>query len=537
MNPPDLRYQQNTASDATKDTARVPTRTASDVLPLGRYLALVSCLVAAGFVLHLVLLDPTSIWAGDDSQYVMHARNLVAGQPYADTGYLQNPERFIGPTTYPPGFPLLLAPVVAVAGVSRTAIVAFSTVCLFGAIWLMVWLVYGKLSLVSVLSLVVLLGLNPLLWWSQNRPLSELPFLLFVVLALVLADRSERTAHRRGALVWAALAGLTAGYAILIRQLGIVLIPALVLPTLFRTRRVSLPVVILVGMGILVPLVTYAGFDWDSGARIVASGVEAETGYGQLVRSGLIAEAAEIPGRVLARLRDYALDAQTLWPLVTSIRAVHYPLRFLALGVLLLGFLVRVRRRFEPLDAFVVLYFAALLPWSFGSSRYLLPLVPFCYMYLLVGLDWLWARSRGRSRSVRGAVAGVTSLCVLLLGAHVFEGVRDAATPDDQLGPERALALVRERTAPTAVVLTSEDPRLLVLVTGRVGTTSPRTLAEWPEYVERAGVTNAYITEDREAVARFAAVEGWQRLGTTAYGDLYETRSPAGPTQRKGEAP
>jgi len=50
-------------------------------------------------------------WGGDFSLYISHARNLSEGSPYGETGYLLNPYfRNLSPETYPPLFPLVLAP-------------------------------------------------------------------------------------------------------------------------------------------------------------------------------------------------------------------------------------------------------------------------------------------------------------------------------------------------------------------------------------------------------------------------------------------
>ena len=62
---------------------------------------------------YLATIRPGHAWGDDFAQYIHHARNLATGVPYAATGYIYNPYNpTIGPRTYPPGFPLLLAPVV-----------------------------------------------------------------------------------------------------------------------------------------------------------------------------------------------------------------------------------------------------------------------------------------------------------------------------------------------------------------------------------------------------------------------------------------
>src|SRR5438876_9591837 len=62
---------------------------------------------------YLATIRPGHAWGDDFAQYIHHARNLATGVPYAATGYIYNPYNpTTGPRTYPPGLPLLLAPVV-----------------------------------------------------------------------------------------------------------------------------------------------------------------------------------------------------------------------------------------------------------------------------------------------------------------------------------------------------------------------------------------------------------------------------------------
>src|SRR5688572_24452072 len=64
---------------------------------------------------------PGHDWGDDFSMYIAHARNIVEGIPYSDTGYIYNPDEPIGPPRASPGLPLLLAPVYATRGVDLVA--------------------------------------------------------------------------------------------------------------------------------------------------------------------------------------------------------------------------------------------------------------------------------------------------------------------------------------------------------------------------------------------------------------------------------
>ena len=57
---------------------------------------------------------------GDDwAQYLMHAQALAEGRSYMDTGYIYTPfNHWLGPAAAPPGLPLLLAPIIAIAIIS-----------------------------------------------------------------------------------------------------------------------------------------------------------------------------------------------------------------------------------------------------------------------------------------------------------------------------------------------------------------------------------------------------------------------------------
>src|SRR5512139_962895 len=96
---------------ADRDTGVVgwarSSRTIWLALALAPYLALV--------VKHWPYLP--GIHNGDYAQYLLHAKALVEGRPYGNTGYLFTPlNPLASPALQPPGWPLLLAPGVALFG-------------------------------------------------------------------------------------------------------------------------------------------------------------------------------------------------------------------------------------------------------------------------------------------------------------------------------------------------------------------------------------------------------------------------------------
>src|SRR5262249_44193517 len=121
-------------------------------------LALTLAAVAAW---HLLTIRPGHDWGDDFSLYVRHAKNLAEGRPYAETGYVYNPAATsLSPRTYPPVFPLLLAPVYHWCGLNLTAMKVLVVFLLIAFLAVTYRAARRELPPAASLGLVVLLGLN-----------------------------------------------------------------------------------------------------------------------------------------------------------------------------------------------------------------------------------------------------------------------------------------------------------------------------------------------------------------------------------------
>ncbi len=74
-------------------------------------------LIAIG-TFHAATVRQGHLWADDFAMYIHHAKNIVGGHPYTDTGYIFNAAFMVGPKYYPPIFPVLLAPVYRISGLN-----------------------------------------------------------------------------------------------------------------------------------------------------------------------------------------------------------------------------------------------------------------------------------------------------------------------------------------------------------------------------------------------------------------------------------
>src|SRR3989442_13564938 len=190
-------------------------------LPLGGV-----CAVLVG-VFYLATIRDGQDWPDDFSQYIQHALNIAEGTPYAGTGYSYSPYKpGIGPRTHPPGFPLLLAPVIKGFGLKLRPMKVLVIGLFVGALLVMVALFRGDLPPPYMAALVLVTGLNPFFWEFKDQVLSDIPFLFFVLLSLYLFTRaSAGDGSGRRATMLAVLAGAAAPAASPPRGLGGVPVP------------------------------------------------------------------------------------------------------------------------------------------------------------------------------------------------------------------------------------------------------------------------------------------------------------------------
>ena len=192
--------------------------------------------------------------SGDYAHFLLHARAIVEGRPYADIGYIYHPAAgLIGPPALPPGLPLTLAPLVALDGVAtplvRLLMIGFVTAFAVLATWRLSTIVQPWQAALG--GAFAALALEASL--ASVAPMSDPGFAVLLWATILVADRTGRWS-------WGRVAAVTAlGFAaIAYRLVGVALIPALLLfAWLQRTRlgtRPLIPVAIWTGTGAIAVL-------------------------------------------------------------------------------------------------------------------------------------------------------------------------------------------------------------------------------------------------------------------------------------------
>jgi hypothetical protein len=172
------------------------------------------------------LLSRGHVWWDDFASYIMQAQSLLHGNTaefvQRNAFTIQESSYPIGPIAYPWGYPALLVPVLYFFGLKVLALKLVNTLAY--ALFLILFYRLARLRLNENWSLLLtaLLAFNPTLLFAQDFILSDIPFLLFSTLALLLIDSwsSSRAASNRDHL----MIGVSIFAAFSIRTNGILLL-------------------------------------------------------------------------------------------------------------------------------------------------------------------------------------------------------------------------------------------------------------------------------------------------------------------------
>lgn len=331
--------------------------------------------------------------SGDWAQYVLHAKALVEGKPYTETGYIFTQLNWtIGPRAYPPGFPLTLAPFLAFGDSALTWMRA--TVALSGAAFLVLAFLRLRLSVnpwIAALS-AMWCGVVVELAFASVSILSDLGFAMLCWLTIYLADRPGEWSWKRTALV--AASGLAAAS---YRVPGIALVAAMVPYALLNWRQASRQVAAILGFWFLISL----------GAIIVAPSLLPAT----LLPDELSQFVSRFTTNLLA-LRYPLFDA-TAYP--STVDWLNDAYHAVAAIVVLIGASAGLRKTFRSfMTSFVVVYTGLILVAPVSDTRYFWPIYPVLACCFLQGIVILASKARALSGNRAIALAGGVAAVVLL---------------------------------------------------------------------------------------------------------------------------
>ena len=412
------------------------------------------CMLAlAGVVcaFYLATLRTGQGWMDDYAQYALHAANLAEGKPYRIPGYIFNPDyQYTGPVTYPPVFPLLLAPVYKVAGFDLRAMKG-ETVFFFSAFLYLLFLLFRDvLPGAAPLIIAGLVGFNPVFWKFKDYLYSEYPFLFFSFAALYVYGLARRAEDSGGNWRAAALGtGLLTYLACGTRTAGALLVPSFLLSDLLASRRFSKTFIAAFSAAAALAAVQTLTLHSDAVYVEQARAWFRDSSFFTVIFKNL----RDYPGRFML-LFDNGFSRAGAWALLAAVSALAAA-----------GFAARLKAKAGLLEVYAVIgvLFLLVCPAADGI-RYGFTLVPLLFCYAFLG----WAAF---SKKLGGAARYAGPALLLLTLASYGDAYSQANYGAFKEGTEKTetkqlFEYVSASTAASDIII-FRKPRTLLFYTGR----------------------------------------------------------------------
>lgn len=473
---------------------------------------------AASLAIYVSRLDAAAGLYVDDAWFVVLARAIAQGDGYLVISSATTP---ILPT-FPPGFPLLLAPLVAmfpefpanVVVLKAAAIVTMFAIAIGSFVYLHRY--RGAPPLVAGTAAVVTLLMPSFVFLATSTIMSEPAFTLSQIALLLVAERTIRSPRPSTTLPVAS--GVLAAFTLLLRSAGVAAVAAVAWCLWRRQRRAAL-VFAAVTAACYLPWIAYSATHQSTREERLAHGGGIAYRYEELLTFRVGNEPGsgsmsllDLPPRIAfnvvnifgrdvgaqllpAAYRDASESGQEVF-LVSGeggMRATGMgtgaglvTLSSLLSVVMLIGFISAWRRGATVAEWAVLATIGMVLLVPVTTFRYVLPLAPFLVFYFFCGVDALAALARRTPVWQFGAPFRVAAMCVLLLFAlehgQYLQAVREGrATWLWSYQDVKQVTDWMNANVPDGAVATS-NPGLVWLSTGRktVAYSNPRT--HWKQW-------------------------------------------------------
>jgi hypothetical protein len=448
-----------------------------------------AAIILSVVIFHVRTRLPNYYWAGSDiGLYLIHARNIVRGHPYSESLFVINPRTASeSPQSYPPLYPVLLAPLYRAFGVDIQVFKLLNVVFFALALIAFFLLTRSRMGFSRSSLLLVAVGFLPLYWETKDMLLPDIPFMALSLWALLFGE----TLYRRG---WnrthPALSGFLAALLITLaystRSMGAIIAVAVLSYDVLRDKRVSLFAVSL-------------GLGFSLGVLLVRLIGHKDNSYFVAWQS--------TPHHYLSNVVEYIKSLAYLFAFEERVGPPTLLLLAVTAGLAIVGLIARMRTSILLMEVYFVLFLLMLIAWSPGVGiRYLVPIVPIYLYYVFEGVPALdTVGPQGVSVVVLTLLVGVLSVNYAARYRYMLPRL-EAFDPNSYHTDSRFGLLQREfrdlclflhnKTQANDGFL-FENPRLLAfLAERRAAKYSPPGGArtEWADY-RKLGITHLVLTK------------------------------------------
>ena len=395
-------------------------------------------------------------WGDDFAWYIVQAKSILNGSLDEFMGQSaftnQQSTTHLGPLAYPWGYPLILTPVYAIKGISPLALKLPGLFFFAGFLICLYLLMKTRLTRTESLLIVSLFAFNPLLIQFLDQILSDIPFLFFSTLSLLLMTQDGR----RNTLHYAAI-GTAIFFTTFLRVTGVLLLGCFLIVEFFRLvssrkDRANVPEIIKRSSIVSAVFILL----WVFNLLVFPSGGESYfSQYAQLIETAR--------GFIPAYFQVFSL----FFGETQSWKYLYYGL--------LVFFLAGAwyRRKQEPMFLlFFVLWIIVHITYPYWQGpRYIFPLLPIFIYFIVQGMKFLIGKLPEKNHAI--AQRAFYAFWVLIAGIFLVRSSMNAYAniqndrringPFDPFSME-VYNYIKKKTPPESVVIFFK-PRVMVLMT------------------------------------------------------------------------
>jgi 4-amino-4-deoxy-L-arabinose transferase-like glycosyltransferase len=420
----------------------------------------ISLIIFAIGCFHLLTLRDGQSWGGDFAMYLAHAKNIVEGRPYHQTGYIYNPHYPLAPQNYPPIYPLFLAPVYKLFGINFIALKIENLFFFLGSLWLIFLLLKNLLSFTSLIIAILIFGFNPHFWKFRHHILADIPFLFFTLLAFyVLKEIYERRLFKKRFFLSVFLSAFCIYLSYGTKRLGLFFIPVVFLYDILVFKKITKFCFFTFLLFLFFWKIEKVIFD--------LSGIVENIATSQIPT--WLVKVVKTPSRISFSLKHFYRGLNIFWGSYYYLPLLK-PLFWGAFGLSVLGYGKRIiKKEIYHFDCFffLTLFFLIFL-WGLPHLRYLFSFLPLFFLYLTEGIKVVgkWRKSE----RLRGIIGGI--LIVFTAFFYFNQYAKAEITPEfikngvTKKEAQELFEYIRKKTDKDAVFIFGK-PRPLALFTNR----------------------------------------------------------------------
>jgi hypothetical protein len=418
--------------------------------------ALLPIIILISLILGTCMLTRGHQWGDDFAWYIVQAKSIVNGttaefmQQSAFTN--QQSTTHLGPLAYPWGYPLILTPVVAIKGISPLGLKLPALFFYAGFLICLYFLINTRLTQNESLLVVALFAFNPLILEFLDQILSDIPFLFFSTLSLLLMMQEDKRTLMHSVWIGAAIFFTT-----FLRVTGVLLLGCFLIVEFFRLlkdRKDRTTVRSIIQSSLTVCLVFI--LLWIANLLLFPSGGES-----------YLSQYAELFETARRLSVGYFHVFGQFFSETSAGKYVYY--------VVLIFFLLGawVRRKQEPLFIlFFVFWMIVHITYPYWQGpRYVFPLLPIFVYFAFQGMKFVISRlpveyQPAGQRVFYGFWILIAGLFLLSSMTNAYVNLQNGRAINGPFDPfsTEVYDYIKEKTPPDSVVIFFK-PRVMVMMT------------------------------------------------------------------------